>query len=81
MIIEKMRIGAHSRRTVYALCSDATENGDKRPHEIARFEKLELAALVMRYMLGDSMNEADTYRATAALKKADAAPTKAHATA
>lgn len=40
--------------------------------EIARFDTLELAAIVLRYMNGDSLSEADAYRAKEAIKKADA---------
>lgn len=71
MIIEKQNIGAYSHRTIYAVCSDATENGDGRPHEIARFDTLELATIVLRYMRGDSLSESDEYRAKEAIKKTD----------
>lgn len=71
MVIEKYNIGAHGKRTVYAVCADVTETGD-RLHEIARFDTLELATVVMRYMRGDSLSEADEIRAKEALKKVDA---------
>lgn len=70
MIIERMEIGAHGKTVKYAVCADATETGDK-PHEIARFDTLELATVVMRYMRGDSLSEADEYRAKEAVKSAD----------
>ena len=73
MVIEKLRVGAHGKTTLYAVCADAQETGDKL-HEIARYETLELATIVMRYMRGDSLSETDEYRAKEALKKA-AAPT------
>ena len=70
MIIEKLNIGAHTKTVKYAVCADATETGD-RPQEIARFDTLELATVVMRYMRGDSLSETDEYRAKEALKAAD----------
>ena len=70
MVIEKLHLGAHGRKVFYAVCADQTETGDKL-HEICRLETLELATVVMRYMRGDSLSEADEYRAKEALKKAD----------
>ena len=80
MIIKKYHIGAHGKKTVYAVCADQTETGDKL-HEIARFNTLETATAVLRYMRGDSLSEADEYRAKEAIKKADTVPAKAQATA
>lgn len=80
MVIEKYRIGAHGKKTVYAVCADQTETGDKL-HEICRFDTLETATAVLRYMRGDSLSEADTETAKAAIKKADTAPAKVQATA
>lgn len=71
MIIEKLNIGAHGRKIVYAVCADAQETGDK-PHEIARFETLELATIAMRYMRGDSLRDTDEYRAHEAIRRATA---------
>ena len=71
MVIEKRHIGANCKRVVYAVCADATETGDK-PHEIMRADSLEMATIVMRYMRGDSLSEADEYRAHEAIRKADA---------
>ena len=71
MIIEKIRNGAHNRNIVYAVCADATETGTE-PREIARFSSLELAAIVMRYLRGDSLTDSEEYRAKEALKNADA---------
>lgn len=51
MVIEKLHVGAHGRKIIYAVCADQTETGDKL-HEIARYETLELATIVMRYMSG-----------------------------
>ncbi len=73
MVIEKLHLGAHGRKVFYAVCADATETGDKL-HEIARFDTLDVATAVLRYMRGDSLSEADEYRAKEAIKKA-ATPT------
>lgn len=70
MIIEKQRVGAHGKTTIYTLCNSIADTGAERPEEIARFDKLETA--VLRYMRGDSLSEADEYRAKEAIKKADA---------
>lgn len=74
MIIEKMNIGANGKRTVYRVCNDASETGETMPREICRFNSLEVAAIVMRYLRGDYLSEADAERAHDALKKADAQP-------
>lgn len=72
MIINRYQIGAGARRRdVYAVCADATETGSE-PKEIARFESLDIATAVMRYMRGDSLSEADEYRAKDAIKKVTA---------
>lgn len=80
MVIEKYNIGAHGKRTVYAVCADITETGD-RLHEIARFDTLETATAVMRYMRGDTLSEDDTAAAKEAIRKAATAPAKVQATA
>ena len=81
MIIEKHRVGAHGRRAIYPICNSMAETGESRTDEIARFDTLELAAIVLRYLRGDSLSEADEYRAKEAIKKADTVPAKAQATA
>ena len=74
MIITKDHLGAHGRKVYYILRNSIADTGAAQPDEIARFETLELATVVMRYMRGDSLSEADEYRAKEAIKKA-AAPT------
>ena len=81
MIIEKHRVGAHGRKIIYTVCNSIADTGEIRTEEIARFDTLELAAIVLRYLRGDSLSEADEYRAKEAIKKADTVPTKAQATA
>ena len=74
MIIERQQIGAHGKKTIYKLCNSIADTGAEKPDEIARFDKLETAVIVLRYMQGDSLSESDEYRAKEAIKKA-AAPT------
>ena len=81
MIIERHRVGAHQRKTIYAICNSIVDTGESRTDEIARFDTLETAAIVLRYLRGDSLSEADTAAAKEALKKADTAPAKVQATA
>lgn len=81
MIIEKHRTGAHQRKTIYTICNSIADTGADRTEEIARFDTLEMAVIVLRYMRGDELSEADTYRAKEAIKKADTAPAKVQATA
>lgn len=71
MIIEKKSIGAHGRTIVYAVCSDAIETGSE-PREIARFNSLDAAVVVMKYMRGDELTLSEIDDARAAIKKADA---------
>ena len=70
MVIEKLHVGAHGSKIIYAVCADQTETGDKL-HEIARFDTLELATVVMRYMRGDSLSDDDEQRAKEAIKAID----------
>lgn len=69
MIIEKQRVGAHGKTTIYTLCNSIADTGAERPEEIARFDKLETAVIVLRYMRGDSLSESEEYRAKEAIKK------------
>lgn len=82
MYIDKYEIGTGKKRcNVYGLHYSADETGTDNTREIARFDTLELATLVMKYMRGDSLSEADTLKAQEAIRKADTAPTKAQVTA
>ena len=72
MIIEKHHVGAHSGKVMYAVCNDVTETGEDRPHEIARYDTLQTATAVLRYLRGDNLNEYDTELAREAIA---AAPT------
>lgn len=74
MIIIKQNVGAHGHKSIYTICNSIADTGADHPDEIARYDTLELATIVMRYMRGDSLSEADEYRAKEALIKA-AAPT------
>ena len=46
MIIEKHHVGAHGRKIIYTICNSIAETGESRTDEIARFDTLELAAIV-----------------------------------
>jgi hypothetical protein len=81
MIIERHRVGAHQRKTIYAICNSIADTGERHTYEIASFDKLETAVIVLRYMRGDSLSEADTAAAKEALKKADTEPAKVQVTA
>ena len=82
MIIEKYEIGrGKTRRNVYGICNSIADAGKEYNPCLARFDTLELAAIVLRYLRGDSLSEADEYRAKEAIKKADTVPAKAQATA
>ena len=82
MIIIKSTIGTGKRRRdVYDVCNSIADTGADCPESIARFDTLEMAVIVMRYMNGDELSEADTYRAKEAIKKADTVPAKAQETA
>lgn len=80
MIIDAAHIGAHSKRTVYRICADVSETGD-RLREIVAFDDLDTAALVLRYMNGGDMTTAEQIQALESIKKAATKPaSKAAAT-
>lgn len=82
MIIVKSTTGTGKRRhNVYDVCNSISDTGAARPESIARFDSLEAAIIVMRYMQGDCLSDDDTQTAREAIKKADTAPTKAQVTA
>lgn len=75
MIVHTYTVGAGKRRhDVYGVCSTPAENGSGYLSEIVRFDDLETAATVLRYLAGAELTEADRIRAQEAMKKA-AAPT------
>jgi len=70
MIIQKHNIGAHGKRTVYALCNDpAGKNGGS--DELCRFDTLETATNVLRYIRGDIQTREQIADAIAAIKSID----------
>lgn len=82
MYIDKYEIGTgKKRRNVYGLHYSADETGTDNTREIARFDTLELATFVMKYMRGDVMSIEEEQAAKEAIKKADTAPAKVQATA
>lgn len=72
MIITKDHVGARSSKTVYVLRNSIADTGASNPDSIASFKTLDEATIVMRYMNGGRLSEADEYRAKELIKKADA---------
>lgn len=60
MLIERQNVGAHGRRIIYALKDDG--------REIASFDTMEDAALVLRYLNGGNMDKQERQHALEALK-------------
>ena len=71
-INSQRRQKGHVKMIIDTLCNSIADTGAERPEEIARFDKLETAVIVLRYMRGDSLSESEEYRAKEAIKKADA---------
>lgn len=71
MIINRYPVGTGKRkRDVYEVCADANETGST-PKAIARFDTLEIATAVMRYMRGDELALVDEAIAKEAIKNVD----------
>lgn len=64
MTIKKLNIGPHCKKTVYQL----TEDGDT----VASFTTLEDAALVLRYITGGNLRDADLEDARAIMSGMEA---------
>ena len=64
MIIDKLYFG--KGKTWYAVCNDVTETGNE-VKELARFKDLPTAVMVLKYIRGDELNEADTQTVKTAL--------------
>ena len=72
MIITRYTIGTgKNRRSVYAICTTPQENGSSRPEEVTRFDTMEAAALVLRYLTGAALDAEDTARAREILRTVD----------
>lgn len=72
MIITCYTIGAGKKRSkVYAICTTPAENGSSRPEEITRFDTMEAAALVLRYLTGAALEAEDAARAREILRTVD----------
>ena len=72
MIISAHTIGAGKKRSkVYAICTTPAENGSSRPEEVTRFDTMEAAALVLRYLTGAALDAEDTARAREILRTVD----------
>lgn len=73
MIIQKQTVGGRGRQhDIYVICNTPAETGEDKAKELARFDSMELAVIVLRYMNGYSLSETDEYRAKEAIKKAAA---------
>lgn len=70
MMIQRYNIGAHSRHTVYAICYD-TGRKDNVFDELARFDTLETATNVLRYIRGDILTREQIADAVQAIRKID----------
>ena len=74
MIIQKLFLGEKGDNIYYAICADKKETGaDLKPcaPEIARFESIEDAAIVLKYLRGDFLSREDTDRAKENLRQID----------
>lgn len=73
MIIKTYSIGAGKRRSrVYAICTTPAENGSSSPEEITRFDTMEAAALILRYLSGAELENSEAHRAREIMTQADA---------
>ncbi|MBQ6012063.1 MAG: hypothetical protein IJL23_02985 [Alphaproteobacteria bacterium] len=70
MMIQRYNIGAHGRHTVYAICYD-TGRKDNVYDELARFDTLETATNVLRYIRGDILTREQIADAVQAIRKID----------
>ena len=70
MMIQRYNIGAHGRHTVYAICYD-TGRKDNVYDELARFDTLETATNVLRYIRGDILTREQIADAVQAILKID----------
>ena len=70
MMIQRHNIGAHGKHTVYAICYD-TGRKDSVFEELARFDTLETATNVLRYIRGDILTREQIADAVQAIRKID----------
>ena len=68
MFIRKIRIGAHGKKTLYAICTEPKETGTPWPEELVRYESLELAVLALRFIKGVEMSSTDMETARKAIR-------------
>ena len=72
MIIERHTVGCGKRSQYrYSISNTPQESGKGYAEEVARFESLEIAALVFRYLNGVTLTTEDTGRVITALQSAD----------
>ena len=70
MMIQRLRIGAHGKKTVYALCNETVNKGSCND-ELCRFDTLETATNVLRYIRGDIQTREQIADAIQAIKNID----------
>ena len=68
MTIIRYNIGAHDKHTVYAICNECKEG---RTEELARFDTLETATNVLRYIRGDVLTREQIADAIQAIRSID----------
>lgn len=68
MTINRLNIGAHCKHTVYAICNECK---DGRNEELARFDTLETATNVLRYIRGDVLTNEQIADAIQAIRTID----------
>ena len=68
MTINRLNIGAHGKHTVYAICN---EGKDGRNDELCRFDTLETATNVLRYIRGDVLTREQIADAIQAIRSID----------
>mgnify|MGYP003571272600 CR=1 FL=1 len=70
MTIRRLNIGAHGKHTVYAICYERKDNTNMFD-ELARFDTLETATNVLRYIRGDVLTREQIADAIQAIRSID----------
>lgn len=70
MTIRRLNIGAHGKHTVYAICTERKDNTNMYD-ELARFDTLETATNVLRYIRGDVLTREQIADAIQAIRSID----------
>lgn len=70
MTIRRLIIGAHGKHTVYAICYERKDNTNMFD-ELCRFDTLETATNVLRYIRGDILTREQIADAIQAIRTID----------